>query len=98
MIEATQVLPIWSLWWVWMAAALLLAIAEVVLPGFLALGFAVGAAAVGFFLIFAPTALGLPVLLALCAILALVTWLVLRRFFRLENGQVRRVRGDINRD
>ncbi|MFX0540258.1 NfeD family protein [Roseovarius sp. S4756] len=98
MIEATQVIPLWSLWWVWMAAALLLAIAEVVLPGFLALGFAIAAAIIGFFLIFAPTALGLPALLAICAILALITWLILRRFFRLENGQVRRVRGDINKN
>ena len=33
-------------WWVWMAAALVLAIVEVLLPGFMLLGFAIGAAVV----------------------------------------------------
>ena len=32
-----------GVWWVWMALALLLGLAEVLLPGFIFLGFAVGA-------------------------------------------------------
>jgi len=98
MIDAVQALPLWQLWWVWMAGALLLAIIEIVLPGFLALGFAVGAALVGLLLVVAPGALGLPLLLALWAVLSLAAWAVLRRLFRLDDGQVRRVRGDVNRD
>ncbi len=98
MIEMAQTLPLWSLWWVWIAAALLMGIAEIVLPGFLALGFAIGAALVGLLLVVAPSVMGLPALLALWAVLSLAAWAVLRRMFRLEKGQVRRVRGDVNQD
>ena len=37
----------WSLWWVWMVGALLLAILEVMAPAQIFLGFAIGAAGVG---------------------------------------------------
>jgi membrane protein implicated in regulation of membrane protease activity len=94
--EVVELIPIWALWWVWMAAGLLLAIVEIVLPGFLFLGFAIGAGLVGVLLIFAPLALGLPLLLVLFAALSLIAWAVLRRIFRLKYGQVRRIRGDVN--
>ena len=98
MIEATEILPLWQLWWVWIAGALLLGITEIVLPGFLALGFAIGGALVGLLLVVAPGVMGLPALLALWATLSLIAWLVLRRTFRLRTGQVRRVHEDINSD
>ena len=41
----------WTLWWIWMAAALALAFVEVLVSGWIFLGFAIGAALVG--LIFA---------------------------------------------
>ncbi|PVA11606.1 hypothetical protein DC366_01165 [Pelagivirga sediminicola] len=97
MIEVVETVPLWALWWAWLVAALLFAIIEIVLPGFLFLGFALGAAAVGFLLIFAPLALGLPLLLVLFAALSLGAWAALRRMFRLRNGQVRRVKGDVNK-
>ncbi len=97
MSDIIQIIPVWAFWWVWMAAALLLAIIEVVLPGFLFLGFAIGAALVGVMLAFAPMALGLPLLLVVFAALSLVAWAVLRRIFRLKDGQVRRVHGDVNK-
>jgi membrane protein implicated in regulation of membrane protease activity len=87
MIEVAETIPLWSLWWVWMAAALLLAVIEIVLPAFMALGFAIGAALVGLMLVFAPMALGLSALLAMFAVLSLVSWAVLRRIFRLADGQ-----------
>ncbi len=40
-------MPLWSIWWVWVAGALLLAILEVVAPAQIFLGFAAGAAGVG---------------------------------------------------
>ncbi|MCQ0093015.1 hypothetical protein FGD77_15290 [Roseovarius sp. M141] len=89
-------IPLWALWWVWMAAALLLAMVEIVLPGFLFLGFAIGAALVGLILIAAPLPFGLPVLLALFAALSLIAWAVLRRLFSFRHGQVRRVHDDVN--
>ena len=39
------------LWWVWMAAAVLLLVLEVLAPGFIFLGFAIGAAVVGLWLL-----------------------------------------------
>ena len=40
-------MSIWSLWWVWMVGALVLAILEVLAPAQIFLGFAIGAAGVG---------------------------------------------------
>src|SRR5690554_4930055 len=97
MSEIVQVIPIWALWWVWMAAALILGIIEIVLPGFLFLGFAIGAALMALVLIVAPMALGLPLLLVIFTALSLVAWAVLRRIFSLKDGQVRRVRDDVNK-
>lgn len=88
--------PFWALWWVWMAAALLLAMVELVLPAFLFLGFAIGAGLVGLLLLVAPSTLGLPLLLVLFGVLSLTAWAVLRRVFSFRHGQVRRVHDDVN--
>ncbi|SFT50954.1 NfeD family protein [Sedimentitalea nanhaiensis] len=84
-----------SLWWAWLCAALILGIAEIMVPGFIFLGFAIGAVAVSILL-----ALGLlvslPVLLLIFAALSLITWLVLRRLFALPRGQVKTFKDDIN--
>ncbi|MFT7596554.1 MAG: hypothetical protein ACI8R4_003890 [Paracoccaceae bacterium] len=86
----------WTLWWVWMAAALVLAILEVLAPGFVFLGFAVGAFAVSLILLAPGLALSLPVLLLIFAGLSLIAWLVMRKFFALPKGQVKTFKGDIN--
>ncbi len=93
----------WSLWWVWMAGALALAGLEVMISGWIFLGFAIGAAVVG--LIFAvggPMAAGLatslPWTLVLFAVLSLVAWLVLRRAVGVRKGQVKVWDRDINED
>lgn len=88
-------LAILSLWWVWIAAALILAILEVVIPGFIFLGFAIGAALVGLLLLTSLSP-GLPALLAIFALLSLASWGVLRAIFRRADGHVRRVEHDIN--
>ncbi len=97
MTEVVEIIPLWALWWVWMAAALLLAMLEIALPGFLFLGFAIGAALVGLVLITAPLLLGLPLLLVVFAGLSLISWVVLRRVFSFKHGQVRRVHDDVNK-
>ena len=96
MIEPLIPLALWSLWWVWLAAALCLAIIEIVLPGFIFLGFAIGAALVGILLALTSANWGLPMLLIIFAALSLAAWFVLRRIFRMRDGQVRVIRGDIN--
>ena len=89
-------LVLWQLWWVWLAAALLLGILEVLVPGFIFLGFAVGAAGVAL-LVLLPVNLGAPALLAVFAILSLIAWLVLRRLFRAADDQTRVIHEDINK-
>ncbi|TNJ42798.1 NfeD family protein [Phaeobacter sp. B1627] len=86
---------LWTVWWIWGALALLLGIVEVLLPGFIFLGFAIGAAGVAAMLLLT-LAPGLPAILFLFAAFSLVAWLVLRRLFALPRGQVKTFDTDIN--
>ncbi|WP_170412811.1 NfeD family protein [Ruegeria atlantica] len=88
--------PFWLTWWLWLAGALALGILEIVLPGFIFLGFAIGAAVTGILLAIPGIAPGLPVLLLIFAALSLASWLILRRMFALPHGQVKTFRHDIN--
>jgi membrane protein implicated in regulation of membrane protease activity len=85
-----------TIWWVWLAAALVLAILEVLAPGFIFLGFAIGAAVVGVALLGPLQLLSVPMILLVFAALSLVAWLVLRRVFALPKGQVKTFNHDIN--
>lgn len=93
----------WSLWWIWMASALALAFLEVLISGWIFLGFAIGAAVTG--LIFAvggPLAAwlagSLPMTLVVYAVLSLLAWLILRRAVGVRQGQVKVWDRDINED
>lgn len=88
--------PFWLTWWLWLAAALVLGILEVALPGFIFLGFAIGAAITGLLLAIPGIAPGLAVLLLIFAALSLIAWLILRRMFALPHGQVKTFDRDIN--
>lgn len=93
----------WSLWWVWMSAALVLAILEIFAPGFVLLGFAIGAALVG-----AVLAIGGPVggflagsisVIALAfAVFSLIGWYGLRRVVGVRDRQIKIWDKDINDD
>lgn len=85
-----------TIWWVWLAAALVLAILEVLAPGFIFLGFAIGAALVGVALLGPLQLLSVPMLLLVFAALSLMAWLVLRKIFALPKGQVKTFNHDIN--
>ncbi|WP_391481003.1 NfeD family protein [Nereida sp. NH-UV-3] len=82
-------------WWAWAAFALVLAILEVLAPGFVLLGFAIGAALVSV-LVWLNVGLSLIWLSLLFAVASLVAWLVLRSLFQLKTGQVRTFDEDIN--
>lgn len=88
--------PFWLTWWIWLAAALALGILEVVLPGFIFLGFAIGAAITGLILVVPGVVPSLPILLLVFAVLSLAAWLILRRMFALPHGQVKTFEHDIN--
>ena len=85
----------WGASWLWFAIALVLGILEMVLPGFILLGFAIGAALVGVLLL-TGISVGLPILVLVFAIVSLGSWLTLRRVFRLKTGQVKTFDHDIN--
>jgi membrane protein implicated in regulation of membrane protease activity len=85
-----------TIWWVWLATALVLAILEVLAPGFIFLGFAIGAAVVGVALLGPLQLLSVPMILLVFAALSLIAWLALRRVFALPKGQVKTFNHDIN--
>lgn len=85
----------WSVWWVWMAGALVLGILEVILPGYIFLGFAAGAAGVSV-LILLGLAFSLPWSLVVFALISLVAYLAFRRLFGLNGGRAKIWDTDIN--
>ena len=91
-------MALWSLWWVWLAAALILAIVEVLAPGFIFLGFAIGVALTGLGIAVGLVGGSLPVLILVAAVLSLVAWLVLRRVVGLRKGQVKVWDRDVNEE
>lgn len=88
---------LWTIWWIWLCAALGLAILETLVPGFIFLGFAIGAAVMGLLILILPGTLGLQVSLAVFAVLSLIAWGIMRRLFRTPDDQTRVIREDINK-
>lgn len=86
---------IWQEWWVWAVIAIGLGILEMVVPGFIFLGFAVGAAFLSGLLLLG---LGpsLPVSALLFAVASLAAWIVARKVFGLKRGSVKTFDHDIN--
>jgi membrane protein implicated in regulation of membrane protease activity len=87
----------WGVWWAWIAAGFVIGIIEVVLPGFIFLGFAGGAIVVGVLL-----GLGLvggeslSLLLMIFAFASLIVWGGLRLAIGTKPGQVKVWDKDIN--
>ncbi|MCY4179643.1 MAG: hypothetical protein OXC60_06350 [Litoreibacter sp.] len=92
---------IWSAYWIWIAAALVLGILEMLAPGFILLGFAIGAGVIGT-IFYVDGGLGgylagsLPMTLVVFAAVSLVSWIVMRRIFGKRQGQVKVWDTDIN--
>ena len=83
-----------NIWWVWMAAALVLAIIEVVVPGYIFLGFAVGAALTAVLVLLVQVSI--PTALVIAAVLAGLSYVALRKMLGVQKGQVRIWTKDIN--
>jgi inner membrane protein len=84
-----------SLWWVWICIALALGVVELLAPGFIFLGFGLGALAMVGVVLLAP-GINVPALLALFAVLSLIGWIVLRLGFRKQSSGARIVTKDVN--
>ncbi|PKP72887.1 MAG: hypothetical protein CVT84_16410 [Alphaproteobacteria bacterium HGW-Alphaproteobacteria-6] len=87
---------LWAEWWVWMIAGAVLAALEVVVPGFILLGFAIGAAVTGALLWLGILGGSLAVLLFVFALAALAGWAALRRVLGVRRGQIKLWDRDIN--
>ncbi len=87
---------LWQEWWVWIVLGVTLAVAEVMLPGFILLGFAIGAAIVGLLLLIGLLGSNLYVLILIFALASLIAWIALRRLVGVRKGQVKIWDRDIN--
>jgi membrane protein implicated in regulation of membrane protease activity len=85
-----------GVWWVWIVAGFALGVLEVIVPGYIFLGFAVGAVLVGIAVGLGLLGGNLPVLLFAFALASLIAWLALRRTMGVREGQVKLWDRDIN--
>ena len=86
----------WENGWIWLVAAVLLALAELLLPGWVFMGIAVATAIMGLVILIGLWPAGLPLALVVTALLSGVIWLILRRLYGQRDGQVRIWDRDIN--
>jgi inner membrane protein len=82
-------------WWAWIVLGFALGVLEILAPGYIFLGFAIGAIVTGALVGFGLPA-GLPALILIFAIASVVAWLVLRRTMGVREGQVKVWDRDIN--
>ena len=86
----------WHVWWVWVVAGFALGVLEVLAPGFIFLGFAIGAVLTGALVGLGVLTGGPPLLVLVFAILSVAAWAVLRRVVGVRAGQVKVWDRDIN--
>lgn len=91
---------IWEQWWAWGIVAVVLVTAEILAPGYVLLGFGIGAGCVALLALALPADQwmleSLPRVLLVFALLSLACWISLRRWAGVRRGQVRNVDKDIN--
>lgn len=86
----------WASWWIWVAGGLLVGVLELLVPGYIFLGFAVGAIVTGVLTATGILGTSLPIMLVAFGTLSLLTWVGLRSVLGLRRGQVKRIDRDIN--
>jgi membrane protein implicated in regulation of membrane protease activity len=82
-------------WWAWVILGFALGVLEVLVPGFIFLGFAIGAVVTGI-LVGLGIPAGLPALILIFSVVSVVAWLILRRVVGVREGQVKVWDRDIN--
>jgi membrane protein implicated in regulation of membrane protease activity len=82
-------------WWAWVILGFALGVLEVLAPGFIFLGFAIGAVVTGVLV-----GLGIPAgptaMILIFAVVSVLAWLILRRVVGVQEGQVKIWDRDIN--
>ncbi|MFM7335811.1 MAG: NfeD family protein [Tabrizicola sp.] len=82
-------------WWAWVIQGFALGVLEVLAPGFIFLGFAIGAVVTGVLV-----GIGIPAgpaaMILIFAVVSVLAWLILRRVVGVREGQVKIWDRDIN--
>jgi inner membrane protein len=86
----------WATWWVWVVAGFALGVVEVLVPGFIFLGFAIGAVITGVLVGIGLLGANVPLLVLAFALASLAAWFVLRQMFGVNGGEVKLWDKDIN--
>ena len=82
-------------WWAWVILGFALGVLEVLVPGFIFLGFAIGAVVTGV-LVGIGVPAGPAALILIFAVVSVLAWLILRRVVGVRDGQVKVWDHDIN--
>lgn len=90
-----MITAVFGIWWAWIAAALVFGLIEVLSPGFLFLGFALGALVTGV-LVGLGVSSSAAVLLAVFSAVSLLCWIGLRFAFRRQSSGAKVITEDIN--
>jgi inner membrane protein len=86
----------WTTWWVWVVAGFALGVLEVIVPGYIFLGFAIGAVVTGGLVGIGVLGSSLPVAILIFALASLAAWYGLRAIFGKIEGQVKIWHKDVN--
>ena len=86
----------WAVWWVWVVAGFALGVVEVLVPGFIFLGFAIGAVITGVLVGIGLLGANVAALVLVFALASLGAWFVLRKAFGARGGEVKLWDKDIN--
>ncbi|WP_333815872.1 NfeD family protein [Tabrizicola sp.] len=82
-------------WWAWVILGFALGVLEILVPGFIFLGFAIGAVVTGI-LVGLGVPAGVPALVLIFAVVSVLAWLILRRTMGVRENQVKIWDRDIN--
>lgn len=86
----------WQEWWIWICFGIGLAILEILVPGYIFLGFAIGAAITGALMLFGLSGLSFQATLVVFAALSLGAYLALRQFLKGSHSNAKIIDRDIN--
>lgn len=86
----------WTTWWVWVVAGFALGVLEVIVPGYIFLGFAIGAVLTGILIAAGILGSNITVTILLFALSSLAGWYALRALLGKHDGQVKIWHKDVN--
>lgn len=85
-----------GLWWVWIVIGFAVGVLEVLAPGYIFLGFAMGAVATGLLVGVGLLGATLPLTLLVFALASLLAWAVTRKLLGAQAGKAKIWHRDIN--